>query len=63
MSLDTHGEEQLMLLQDILDECVNGRTEGHRCPFCHQGTLEVDAHAGGLSISCPACGKYFEGRF
>ncbi len=63
MRLGTNGEGQLMLLQDILDECVNGWTEGHGCPFCGKGIFEVDLHEGGLTLRCPACLKFFEGQF
>lgn len=50
-----------MVLQDVLDEIVSGRTEGHACPFCGAGQLSVELDEGRLRVECPACGKFFEG--
>jgi hypothetical protein len=54
--------EDLLLLQDVLDEVVNGRTKGHSCPFCAEGTLDVSIDEGSVRIRCPSCGKFFDGR-
>lgn len=54
--------EDLELLQDIVDEVYNGRTEGHKCPYCKKGTLEVEADEAHIRLECPSCGKYFDGR-
>ena len=54
-------DEDLMVLQDVLDEIVSGRTEGHACPFCGAGQLSVELDEGRLRVECPACGKFFEG--
>ena len=54
-------EEDLMVLQDVLNEVVNGRTEGHACPFCSGGPLEVKLDEGHLRLDCPECRKYFDG--
>ena len=45
-------EEDLMVLQDVLDEIVGGRTDGHACPFCSSGTLSVSSMRGvyGLNV-------------
>ncbi|MGM0576309.1 MAG: hypothetical protein ACQEXJ_11315 [Myxococcota bacterium] len=63
MSHDAASEDDLLLLQDVLDEVVGGRTEGHPCPFCGEGPLDVTLDEGGVRIECPSCGKFFEGRF
>ena len=54
-------EEDLMVLQDVLDEVLGGRTEGHACPFCGGGPLDVQLDEGRLRIDCPGCRKFFEG--
>ncbi len=54
--------ERLSELQSILDECVNGRTEGHDCPFCGGGPLAVTVDEAVVRLECPTCRKYFEGR-
>ena len=61
MANDSHYDD-LILLQDVLDEVVNGRTEGHECPFCGAGPLEVTLDAGVVRVECPSCRKYFQGR-
>lgn len=63
MRHESVSEDDLVLLQDILDEVVNGRTKGHPCPFCGNGNLNAVLDEGGVRIECPSCGKYFEGRF
>ena len=51
-------------LQDVLDEILSGRTEGHSCPFCGGGPLKVPLFdEGGIRVECPSCGKFFEGKF
>ena len=62
MSQDLDSDA-LLLLQDVLDEVVGGRTQGHICPLCEGGTLEVQLDEGSVKLSCAACGKFFEGRF
>lgn len=63
-SLTEHvGSDDIVLLQDVLDEVVNGRTEGHKCPFCTKGSLDVTLDEGTLRLECSSCRKYFEGRF
>lgn len=54
-------DEDLMVLQDVLDEIVGGRTEGHACPFCSTGKLAVELDEGRLRVECPDCRKFFEG--
>ena len=56
-----HDSDELALLQDVLDEVVNGRTQGHHCPFCGAAPLEVMVDEGKVRIDCKDCGKYFEG--
>ena len=57
------NEEELVVLQDILDECINGRLAGHACPFCGHKPLDVNLDEGHLRIECSGCKKFFEGRF
>ena len=55
--------EALSEYQDILEEVLNGRTEGHRCPACGKGIInaivEEDVR---VRLECPNCGKYVEAR-
>ncbi|MBT9559668.1 MAG: hypothetical protein IV100_26800 [Myxococcales bacterium] len=50
-------------LQDILEEVLNGRPDGHRCPKCGKGTLiakvEEDVK---VRLECPDCRTFFEWR-
>ena len=49
------AEELQSLYWDILERCVNGRTEGHRCPECSDDLtceLEEDFQ---VKIECAAC--------
>lgn len=56
--------DQVALLQDILDDILAGRTEGHACPFCGAGPLEVPIiDEGQVRVECPSCRKFFEGKF
>jgi len=56
-------EELQSMLWDILEECINGRTEGHKCPMCSGGalvcTVEEDVK---VRMECQQCGKFYEGR-
>ena len=56
------AEEDLLLLQDVLEEVVNGRPDGHPCPFCSGGPLEAELDGANVSVACPDCGKTFKGR-
>ncbi len=55
-------EAQLTYWYDVLEEVVNGRPEGHTCPFCGATPLDVDTGGGKFRIACSACGEFFEGR-
>jgi len=56
--------DQYAQLQDILDEVLAGRTEGHPCPFCGGGPLQVaKLDEGSMRLECPSCRKFFEGTF
>lgn len=56
--------DQYALLQEVLDEVLAGRTEGHACPFCGEGPLEVPVFdEGQVRLECPTCRKFFEGKF
>lgn len=61
---DPGKSDDIVVLQSILDDVVNGRTEGHDCPFCGGGPLDVVRNdEGSVRLECPDCRKYFEGRF
>jgi len=45
----------------IVDEVIAGRLEGHTCPSCIEGELDCTFDGTTIRISCPKCGKYFEG--
>lgn len=47
--------------QDIIQEVLAGRTEGHKCPMCGDGDLECDADDLHVRIRCLKCGRFFEG--
>ena len=55
-------EEALTYWQDILDDVVNGREDGHVCPFCEVGDVVVERTQGKLKLRCMKCGKFIEGR-
>ena len=61
MSDNARGDD-LVLLQDVLEECINGRTSGHACPFCGHRPLDVKLDEGVLRVECSSCGKFFEGH-
>ncbi|MFT7621828.1 MAG: hypothetical protein ACI9WU_000993 [Myxococcota bacterium] len=58
------GEELQSVLWDIFEECINGRTLGHKCPICPEaGALDVEVLEDvKVTLTCKTCGKYFEGR-
>ncbi len=53
--------EALSMWQDILDEVVNGRLDGHVCPFCEKQTIDVTSDEARVFIKCNHCGKWVEG--
>lgn len=63
MTQDSAQADDMVLLQDILDEIVNGRTKGHPCPWCSRGPVDAKLDEGGVRVQCPDCGKFFEGKF
>ncbi|MBN1946176.1 MAG: hypothetical protein JW797_10905 [Bradymonadales bacterium] len=60
--MNDNDEAQLTYWLDVLDEVVNGRRDGLSCPFCGSGVLKVEVAGVRVSVKCPSCGKYFEGR-
>lgn len=54
--------DKLVVWQDVLDEVMAGRTQGHRCPECHAKGLKVERTPAKVSIKCEECGVHFEGR-
>lgn len=55
------AEDAQIVLYSILEEVVNGRVDGHRCPFCLKGTLHCDLQDGTVRIRCDECEQSFEG--
>ena len=57
------SEEVQSVLWDILEECINGRIEGHRCPCPESADLvckvEEDVK---VRMECQKCQKFFEAR-
>ena len=48
--------------EEIINEVLAGRTEGHKCPFCRDGDLECRIDGEGfVTRRCPKCGRFFEG--
>ncbi len=55
--------DALSALQDILEEVINGRPEGHKCPFCTDGVLTAHVEPDvKVRLECDGCHKFFEGR-
>ncbi len=60
---DSDDMDVLSALQDILDEVVNGREDGHKCPFCKDGVLEATVEPDvKVKLECGSCKRIFEGR-
>ncbi len=47
--------------QDIIQDVLAGRMEGHKCPYCNKGELEIKFDGSRMYIKCPECGRFFEG--
>jgi ribosomal protein S27E len=47
--------------QSIIQEVLAGRMDGHKCPYCGQGELEIMFDGSKMRIQCPNCGRFFEG--
>lgn len=61
--MSDYDMDSLSALQDILEECINGRTEGHKCPFCKDGVLTATVLEDvSVRLECSSCRKYFDGR-
>lgn len=48
-------EELLMELQDVLTMVAAGRTDGHKCPFGQDVTLDCQDDDGWARVRCPSC--------
>ena len=55
------AEEAQLILHSILEDVVNGRLEGHLCPFCRRGELQCEHDNGFVRVSCNHCGAAYEG--
>jgi hypothetical protein len=56
--------DDFALLQDILEEVLAGRPDGHACPFCGGGPLKVPRlDEGRVRLECPSCRRFFDGNF
>lgn len=56
------NEAQLTYWYDVLEEVVNGRPDGHACPFCGAAPLSVEREGASVEVKCTSCGEYFKGR-
>ena len=57
------NEEFQSILWDIMEECINGRSEGHKCPMCGDGDLEIEVQEDvKVTMKCPSCRRFFEAR-
>ena len=54
-------EAQLTYWVEVLEEIVNGRTDGHSCPFCGESPVKVVVEGFRIRVECASCGEYFEG--
>ncbi len=62
--MPSYDFDALSEYQDIIEEAMNGRTDGHRCPKCSKGVLIITVDEDvKMRIECPECRQYFEGRF
>ncbi len=61
--MDEPGEdiEALSRYQEVIQEVLAGRTEGHKCPVCGDGDLQCEADEVHVRIRCLKCGRFFEG--
>jgi len=53
--------EILARYDQIIQEVLAGRTEGHKCPMCGDGDLECSTDGMEVRIRCLKCGRFFEG--
>ncbi|MDX9721320.1 MAG: hypothetical protein RBU37_11290 [Myxococcota bacterium] len=59
--MSEHDYEEISMWQDILDDVISGRLEGHLCPFCGKKTVEARADEAEIYVKCNSCGKWIEG--
>ncbi|MCA9562487.1 MAG: hypothetical protein KC561_03315 [Myxococcales bacterium] len=55
-------EAQLTFWLDVLEEIINGRPNGHECPFCGHKPLETEVKGPLIKVKCTSCGEFFNGR-
>lgn len=61
MQDDVENLDPLEAYGDIIQEVLAGRSEGHKCPICHEGVLDCRADEVIVRLECPKCGRFFEG--
>jgi len=59
--MSEHDYEEISMWQDILDDVISGRTDGHVCPFCNKKPVEVRMDEATIFLKCTQCGKWIEG--
>jgi len=61
---DGDASEDYLDWYDIIEAVYNGRKDGHHCPFCHDGIVQVEAEKGTerIHLQCQSCGKFVEVR-
>lgn len=60
-AVSSPSQDDIHLYQDIIEEVINGRPDGHACPYCGAEALDIAYDEAKLSIKCGDCGKYFRG--
>ncbi|HEV8319999.1 MAG TPA: hypothetical protein VG389_00185 [Myxococcota bacterium] len=58
----TNDPEEYLDWYDIINEVYNGKVDGHKCPKCQDGALEVQADPEDpmIRLTCQSCGKFVE---
>lgn len=54
--------DELSVWQDVLDEVLNGHTDGLECPFCGKKAIEADLDGPSIRVQCTECGRWIEGQ-
>lgn len=61
MDRDEGDVDGLALYENIVNEVLAGRTQGHKCPSCGDGELQCTCDEVEVKITCLRCGRFFEG--
>lgn len=53
-------DEDEILLQEVLDLVMAGRTSEIQCPWCKKGILQVSKKDKTTRLTCPGCRKFVD---